>query len=105
MTNRKRTAEEAQLDSIPKEGPSRERLGRQMQGDGHDGTAHTIDSDEEDVVVDKKYEVLQDDDIEGQEDDTIEKYDDVKIFTDLSKEQVLEKLQELEKISRNFSAE
>ena len=79
MTNRKRTAEEAQLDSIPKEGPSRERLGRQMQGDGHDGTAHTIDSDEEDVVVDKKYEVLQDDDIEGQEDDTIEKYDDVKI--------------------------
>ena len=33
----------------------------------------TLDSDEE--VEEKKYEVLQDDDIEGQEDDTIERDD------------------------------
>ena len=73
MTNGKRTAEDAELDAVTKNDNVPARGGREMQGDGRDGTAHSIDSDEEDCVAnEKKYEILQDDDIEGQEDDTIE---------------------------------
>ena len=42
MTNRKRTAEEAELETQSKNETKAPQLGRQMQGDGHDGTAHSI---------------------------------------------------------------
>ena len=76
--NRKRTAEEAQLDTEGRSQP-KATASRQMQGDGGDGNKHSIDSDEEEEMSKEKYEVLQDDDIEGQEDDTIVKDGEVKI--------------------------
>lgn len=42
MTNRKRTAEEAELETQSKSETKAPQLCRQMQGDGHDGTAHSI---------------------------------------------------------------
>ena len=42
MTNRKRTAEEAELETQSKSETKAPQLGRQMQGDGHDGTAHSM---------------------------------------------------------------
>lgn len=79
--NRKRTAAEAQLDTDEKAKTLiRNTATRQMQGDGGDGkNKHSIDSDEEEEVSKEKYEVLEDDDIEGQEDETIAKDGEVKI--------------------------
>lgn len=80
----KRSAHEAELDlnagmsssgSFPR--PSRE-----MQGAGCDGKKHSLDSDEEDDTVVREndpQERLNEDDIEGQEDDTVEQDDGVKI--------------------------
>ena len=42
MTNRKRTAEEAELETQSKNETKTPQLGRQMQGDGQDGTKHSI---------------------------------------------------------------
>ena len=75
--NRKRTADDASLDEVrnfddDKPGSSSRKLtaSRQMQGDGEDGNKHTIDSDEEDDFNKKaeEYDVLDDEEIEGQED-------------------------------------
>ena len=78
--NRKRTADDADLDSDEKfKFPNRSTASRQMQGDGEDGNKHSIDSDEEEEIDKNKYEILDDEEIEGQEDDTIEKDGEVKI--------------------------
>ena len=77
--NRKRTAEDAQLDPERRGQARAPTATRQMQGDGGDGNKHSIDSDEEEEMSKEKYEVLQDDEIEGQEDDTIAKDGEVKI--------------------------
>ena len=79
--NRKRTAEDADLDRNEQAKVSvRKTASRQMQGDGGDGgNKHSIDSDEEEEVKKDKYEVLDDEDIEGQEDETIVKDGEVKI--------------------------
>jgi len=87
MVNRKRTAAEAKIDendllkveapkdpNVPKASSS-----RPMQGDGGDGNKHTIDSDEEEDMRQEKYDVLDDNEIEGQEDETIEKDGEHKI--------------------------
>lgn len=85
--NRKRNAEEAKLNletssgSSEEPGPSHKKplASRPMQGDGADGKKHSIDSDEEEDVKDEKYEVLDDEEIEGQEDDTIGRDGEVQI--------------------------
>ena len=76
--NRKRTAEDADLD-IGEKSKNRSTASRQMQGDGEDGNKHSIDSDEEEDIDKNKYEVLDDEEIEGQEDETIVKDGEVKI--------------------------
>ena len=86
---RKRTAEEAELDfealdaaaksAASKNKPSAS-SSRAMQGDGGDGKKHSLDSDEEeDFVKETKPEAMDEEDIEGQEDDTIENDEGVKI--------------------------
>ena len=52
---------------------------REMQGGGADGKKHSLDSDEEIEDNEADGEKLHDDDIEGQEDITIEKEGEVKI--------------------------
>ena len=52
---------------------------REMQGSGNDGKKHSLDSDEEIEENELESEKLHDDDIEGQEDVTIEKEGEVKI--------------------------
>jgi len=86
MVNGKRTAEDANLDSLDddKPGTSSKKFtsSRPMQGDGEDGNKHSIDSDEEEDIKLKheKYDVLDDDEIEGQEDDSkVDREGDVKI--------------------------
>ena len=87
MVNRKRNAAEAKLDSdqVQNEKAStsnaKPSTSRPMQGDGTDGNKHTIDSDEEEefTMEKEKYEVLDDEEIEGQEDDTITKDGEVQI--------------------------
>ena len=85
IPQRKRTAEEAELDissleAAAKADPTKtNRASRQMQGDGGDGKKHSLDSDEEDEAKDTKTEALDEEEIEGQEDDTIENDDGVKI--------------------------
>jgi len=83
MMNRKRTADDASLDD-DKPGTSNRKVitSRPMQGDGEDGNKHSIDSDEEEDIKlrAEKYDVLDDDEIEGQEDSsTIDKDGEVKI--------------------------
>jgi len=77
MVHGKRTADEANLDDTnnldDKPGTSKKfTASRPMQGDGEDGNKHSIDSDEEEDIKQKheKYDVLDDDEIEGQEDDS-----------------------------------
>ncbi len=81
--NRKRKADDSSGSSEGLEGPSEKKpaSSRPMQGDGADGNKHTIDSDEEEeyTATKDKYEVLDDEEIEGQEDDTIEKDGEVQI--------------------------
>jgi CD2 antigen cytoplasmic tail-binding protein 2 len=88
--NRKRNAADAELDmasisEIAKEAAAqsktRARATREMQGDGGDGKKHSIDSDEEDELKQEheKVDILDEDDIEGQEDDTIGNDGEVKI--------------------------
>ena len=88
MVNGKRTADEANLDDFKniddKPGTSSKKFttSRPMQGDGEDGNKHSIDSDEEEdfKLKHEKYDVLDDDEIEGQEDSsTIDKDGEVKI--------------------------
>merc|ERR1711953_963155 len=78
MVNRKRPAEDVSSaledDNLAETSAGsstvKKRVGsRQMQGDGGDGNKHSIDSDEENEIKDEKFEVLDDEDIEGQEDD------------------------------------
>ena len=79
MVNGKRTADDANLDDSnnfdEKQGTSSKKstASRPMQGDGEDGNKHSIDSDEEEDIKQKaeKYDVLDDDEIEGQEDDSV----------------------------------
>ena len=87
-TVRKRTAEDAglDLDEIIKQGGGNVRSrafagsSREMQGAGADGNKHSLDSDEElEDVNGADDEKLNDDDIEGQEDFTIEKDGEIKI--------------------------
>ena len=52
---------------------------REMQGGGADGKKHSLDSDEEIDDNDADRDKLDDDDIEGQEDITIEKEGEIKI--------------------------
>lgn len=68
-------AEDAKL----KEEDRAQKTGRQMQGQGDE--KHTIDSDDEDDerVKEKTFAKLKDDDIEGQEDDTMNMDGDIKI--------------------------
>ena len=86
-TLRKRSAQEAGLDldqllnenggnlkSHTLEGSS-----RQMQGSGGDGKKHSLDSDEELEEDTGANEKLNDDEIEGQEDFTIEREGEIKI--------------------------
>ena len=78
MVNGKRTADEANLDDFKniddRPGTSSKKFttSRPMQGDGEDGNKHSIDSDEEEdfKLKHEKYDVLDDDVIEGQEDDS-----------------------------------
>ena len=86
-TSTKRTAKDAGLDIeelISKNGGKARNSNvggssREMQGGGADGKKHSLDSDEEldDNAADT--EKLDDDDIEGQEDITIEKEGEIKI--------------------------
>ena len=85
-TGTKRTAAEAgfDIDALIKnderaKSKSSTVRSREMQGGGADGKKHSLDSDEEieDNVAEE--EKLHDDDIEGQEDITIEKEGEVKI--------------------------
>jgi len=88
MMNRKRTAEDASLDEKnnlndnPGTSSKKWTTSRPMQGDGEDGNKHTIDSDEEEDFNKKaeEFDVLNDDEIEGQEDDSkVDKDGEVKI--------------------------
>lgn len=89
MDSRKRTAEEARLDldmkaKVPLPATTAAVGRREMQGSGADGKKHSIDSDEEDEYKAEAYdvpvnEVMKDDDIEGQEDLTIERDGEMKI--------------------------
>lgn len=87
-TATKRTAKDAGLDLdelINKNGggkASNNKLAgssREMQGGGADGKKHSLDSDEEIEDNDADGEKLDDDDIEGQEEITIEKEGEIKI--------------------------
>jgi hypothetical protein len=86
-TATKRTAKDAGLDIeelISKNGgASRSKTiagsSREMQGGGADGKKHSLDSDEEIEDNEVDAEKLDDDDIEGQEEITIEKEGEVKI--------------------------
>ena len=88
MMNRKRTADDASLDEVKefddKPGTSSRTASRPMQGDGEDGNKHTIDSDEEEDFTKKaeEYDVLDDEEIEGQEDSS--KVDKVRLFRALT---------------------
>ena len=83
MSNKKRTAEDAGLDLDLKEKVKPPVAGarREMQGSGADGKKHSIDSDEEDDYLEQKpeNEKLDDNDIEGQEEFTIERDGEIKI--------------------------
>ena len=87
-TFRKRTAENAGLDlaQIIPEGGGNARSnnvggsGREMQGSGADGKKHSLDSDEElEDPSGANEDKLEDDDIEGQEEFTIEREGEIKI--------------------------
>ena len=83
----KRTAKEAGLDlqelinqnDISAKTRGVQHSSREMQGAGGDGKKHSLDSDEEIEEHEADRDKLDDDDIEGQEDVTIEKEGEVKI--------------------------
>lgn len=73
-------AEEAMETKVDPPPPD-SRGSRQMQGQQEGGNKHSIDSDdeEEDRTTEAKFEKMKDDDIEGQEDDTLDNDDGIKI--------------------------
>ena len=84
----KRTAADAGLDieRLISEGTSKKgnvtgNVSREMQGGGADGKKHSLDSDEEldDPAEMNKDERLHDDDIEGQEEFTLEREGEIQI--------------------------
>jgi len=79
MSKRKLGDLDLEEDSKLKDEDKAKATGRQMQGQGDN--KHTIDSDDEEDEreKDKKFDRLKDDDIEGQEDDTMNFDGDIKI--------------------------